>query len=124
MKSRILKYLFVYLTPLVVWFSLWKGDLWSYTAVTVLFGILPFIELFTKGSTANLTAYEEELIKNDRKYDWLLYSLVPIQYGLLIYFFTKVDGESLIIFEKVGMTLALGMTCGILGINAAHELGH
>jgi alkane 1-monooxygenase len=124
MKLRALKYLFVYLTPAVVFFSIWKGGYWSNTAVIFLFGVLPFLELFTKGSTNNLTDFEEEVVKNDAIYDWLLYSLVPIQYFLLIYFLINISSAQDTFFIQFGKALALGMACGVLGINAAHELGH
>ena len=124
MKLRALKYLLVYLTPLVVWFSLSAQDHWTYAAVVLIFGILPFFELFTDGSKENLTAAEEEMAKQDRFYDYLIYSLVPIQYGLLVYFLFQVGNPALTVSTKIGMMFAFGMACGILGINAAHELGH
>lgn len=124
MKFHTLKYLLVYLTPLVVLFSIWSANIWSYSAVLFLFGILPFLELFTKGSTRNLSAAEEEMAQKDITYDLLLYSLVPIQYALLVYFLYQIGQEGLPLYAKVGMTTAFGMACGILGINAAHELGH
>jgi alkane 1-monooxygenase len=124
MKFNILKYWLVYVTPAIVGFSIWSANYWSYSAVVLLFGILPFFELFTKGSTENLSEAEEEIAKKDFHYDLLLYSLVPIQYALLAYFLYKIGDNSLSNTSKIGMTLALGMSCGILGINAAHELGH
>lgn len=124
MHFKILKYTLVYLTPAVVGFSIWSANLWSYSAVILLFGILPFFELFTKGSTQNLSEAEEEVAKKDFRYDLLIYSLVPIQYALLVYFLFKIGDNSLSDVTKFGMTLALGMSCGVLGINAAHELGH
>lgn len=124
MKFKFVKYFLIYLTPAVVGFSIWSADLWSYSAVILLFGILPFFELFTKGSTENLSEVEEEIAKKDFRYDLLLYSLVPIQYALLMYFLFKIGDNSLSDVTKFGMTLALGMSCGVLGINAAHELGH
>ena len=124
MKFHTLKYFLVYLTPLVVVFSIWSANQWSYSAVFFLFGILPFLELFTKGSTRNLSAAEEEMAQKDITYDLLLYSLVPIQYALLVYFLYQIGQEGLPLYAKVGMTTAFGMACGILGINAAHELGH
>lgn len=124
MKFHTLKYFLVYLTPLVVVFSIWSANYWSYSAVFFLFGILPFLELFTKGSTRNLSAAEEEMAQKDITYDLLLYSLVPIQYALLVYFLYQIGQEGLPMYAKVGMTTAFGMACGILGINAAHELGH
>ncbi|MCS7073928.1 MAG: alkane 1-monooxygenase, partial [Bacteroidia bacterium] len=124
MRFRSLKYLFVYLTPLVVWFSLAADDHWSFFAVLFVFVVLPILELFTKGSTENLTPEEEEMAKNDPFYDYLLYSLVPIQYVLLLYYLVRISNPELNELTRVGMMFAFGMACGILGINAAHELGH
>ena len=119
-----LTYLFVYLTPAVVAYSLMASGWQTFISVLVLFGILPFIELFTKGSTTNVAEAEEGVRKSDRFYDWLLYSLVPIQYLLLLVFLLRLQDGGLSTTELVGLTLSYGMACGILGINAAHELGH
>jgi alkane 1-monooxygenase len=124
MSFRRSKYLMVYLTPLVVGLSLFSTGLWTFLAVVTLFGILPLLELFTNGSTENLSAAEEEIAKQDRFYDGLLYSLVPVQYLLLALFLYRVTYEPLTDLELTGLTLSMGMSCGVLGINAAHELGH
>jgi alkane 1-monooxygenase len=86
--------------------------------------IIPFLELFTKGSQVNLNKIQEEIAKEDRLYDWLLYGLIPCQYIILIYFLFQVSNENLPFYFKLGAITAFGMSCGILGINAAHELGH
>jgi len=124
MKLRSLKFSLAYITPVIVLVSLYSGNYWSYSAVVVLFVIIPFIELFTKGSTNNLDKIEEEIAKEDKVYDWLLYGLVPWQYIILIYFLVQISDTSLPLYFKIGATTAFGMSCGILGINAAHELGH
>lgn len=118
------KYALVYISPLIVAFSIWSADIWSFSTLVFMFGIIPFMELFTKGSTQNLTAWEEELAKENRVYDWLLYGLVPTQYAILFYFLYKIGDPTLPLYAQIGMTTAFGMSCGILGINAAHELGH
>jgi alkane 1-monooxygenase len=119
-----MKFSLAYLTPLIVLFSLYTENIGAYTAVFVLFVMIPLIELFTKGSTNNLSKIEEELAKENEVYDWMLYGLVPLQYLILIYFLVQVSNESLSLSYKIGATTAYGMACGILGINAAHELGH
>jgi alkane 1-monooxygenase len=119
-----MKFSLAYLTPLIVLFSLYTENIGAYTAVFVLFVMIPLIELFTKGSTDNLSKIEEELAKENKVYDWMLYGLVPFQYLILIYFLVQVSNESLSLSYKIGATTAYGMACGILGINAAHELGH
>lgn len=118
------KFSLAYITPLIVLFSLYTENIGSYTAVFVLFVMIPLIELFTKGSNSNLSKIEEELEKENKVYDWLLYGLVPFQYLILVYFLIQVSNESLPLSYKIGATTAYGMACGILGINAAHELGH
>lgn len=119
-----MRFSLAYITPLIVLFSLYTENNGAYTAVFVLFVIIPVIELFTKGSTANLSKVEEELEKENKVYDWMLYGLVPLQYLILIYFLVQVSNESLTLSYKIGAITAYGMACGILGINAAHELGH
>lgn len=124
MYFRRLKYFLVFLTPVVVAASLAAHHWYTFIAPIFLFGLLPFFELFTKGSTANLSAVEEEMAKKDVIYDYLLYALVPIQYVLLAFFLVRLSNVALTTLETIGMILSMGMACGILGINAAHELGH
>jgi alkane 1-monooxygenase len=124
MNKRSLKYGSVYITPLVVLLSLASQNYFSYFALIFLFGFIPLVELFTKGSRKNLSALEEELVKKDKTYDLLLYGLVPVQYFLLLVFLYFVSNPALSSSIKIGMSTAMGMACGVLGINAAHELGH
>jgi len=124
MRPSALKYALVYLIPLVVGVSLASQDLWSFGAVAFVFGLLPTIELFLKPDPRNLDAAQESVAKQDRLYDLILYSLVPIQWGLLLFFLVQVSAAELSWEVKLGLTSAFGMACGVLGINAAHELGH
>ncbi len=119
-----LKYTAVYTTPLVVFFSLYVGGHYSYFALIFLFGLIPVLELFTRASKKNLSPDEEVMVKKSRVYDTILYSLVPIQYGLMVYFLFTLQREGLGLLEMFGLITAFGMSCGVLGINAAHELGH
>lgn len=123
MKDKYLKYLAAYSLPAVVLFSLFAGGWWSYSAIFYLFILIPFFELFTRGATHNMSALEEELAKEDRVYDYLLYGLVPVQFALLGYFLFRVSTPDMLLFEKIGMISAFGMACG-QAINNAHELGH
>ncbi len=124
MRARSLKYFLVYLTPLIVLFSLNCEEYYTFLAIVFVFVFIPFVELFTKASTTNLDKIEEEIAKADRFYDWLLYGLVPLQYIILAFFLQRVSNYDLSTLTKIGITTAFGISCGILGINAAHELGH
>lgn len=124
MQLRALKYAFVFVAPVVVIISLLFAGIWSYFALIFTFLMIPACELLMKSSTANMSEAEEEIAKNDKLYDFLLYALVPLQYGILVFFLTKISNPGLELFEIIGMILAFGISCGVLGINAAHELGH
>lgn len=118
-----LKYTFIYIAPVMIFLSLYLGGYASFLAVVFIFGFIPIVELLLNGTTQNMDKIEEEMAKQDRFYDYLLYSLVPLQFALLGYFLFRVYDPTLAIYEKVGMTIAFGLS-GILSINGAHELGH
>lgn len=124
MYLRSLKYVLVYVIPLIVLLSLFSENYWSYSAVIFVFLVVPFIELFNCGTSKNLSEAEEKIAINDKTYDWLLYGLVPLQFTILLYFLYQISDQSLPIYYKIGATAAYGMACGIIGINTAHELGH
>src|SRR5882762_10479737 len=86
--------------------------------------LLPLVELFIKPDSKNLDAAEEELVKKDGLYDWLLYIIVPIQFAMLFYFFVSVGTGGLLWWEIAGRIWTMGLLCGSFGINVAHELGH
>lgn len=119
-----LKYLFVFLTPLTVYLSFQMAGYWSFFAIVFNFGLLPFIELFTKGSTENLTKDQEDSLLKDKFFDGLLWLMVPLQYALGLIFLYHIGNSTADLVYKIGITTAYGFSCGVLGINAAHELGH
>lgn len=123
MKLKYLKYLSAYLIPIIALLSIYWGGYYSYSAVILLFVVLPTIELFTNGDTSNLSEVEEEIAGADRFYDYLLYFLVPFQFMILAYFLYRVGDPTLAWHETIGMITAYGIACG-LSINNAHELGH
>lgn len=67
---------------------------------------------------------EEEMAKNDRLFDYLLYLQVPVQYLFMIIFLFAITEPELTLFEYCGRILTFGIACVSLGINVGHELGH
>ena len=124
MNSRHLKYLFIYINPAIIFLSLYLGGIWSYLAVVYVFALIPFVELFLSGTSANMDKQEEEIAKKDPLYDFMLYTAIPMQFGLMGYFLYRVSSPSLELWEKLGMMASFGIACGALSINGAHELGH
>jgi alkane 1-monooxygenase len=124
MRFSSLKYLAALVVPAVVLFSLITTGWGTFFAVFFLFGFIPAIEFFFTGTEENNTELQESIILEDKTYDFILWSFVPIQIVLLVYFLLRVSDPSVLMYEKIGMMFSFGLSCAVLGINAAHELGH
>lgn len=118
-----LKYLTIFLLPLTVILSFTQSGYLTYTPIVIFFGIIPLLELLLPKDASNLEGKERELAEHDPFYSWLIYSLVPLQYGFLIWFLFVIT-ETNSTLEIVGRVSAMGIMCGVIGINVGHELGH
>lgn len=121
---RAFKYASVFMSIAVILLSLILGGYWVFIGPLYVFGLIPLIELFFSGTTENMSKAEEEIAKKERLYDVLVWSLVPLQYAIMFFFLNRLSDNSLRWWETAGMISAFGISCGVLGINAAHELGH
>lgn len=149
--KRIIKYQGVFVIPVLALISFLGHGFWSYTLPFLTFVFVPIVELFSEQSEENLTKEEEELALEDKYYDWLLWLMVPLQYivifiglylvihpaGFFTEFFLASEPDSLFSgkiwlnsgigwtrTELIGKVIAMGICCGVVGINLGHELGH
>ena len=83
--KRVIKYFAGYTIPLATGLSIYFGGIWSFITPVYAFILLPFLELLISANNKNLSDVEEELVKKDKVYDWILYLHVPIQYAMLYY---------------------------------------
>lgn len=124
MNLRSIKYFSGLLGIIAVWISLISSGLLAWTAPIYFFVLIPIIEVLIPYSEANMDAAEEELEKKDIWYDIALYMIVPLHLALLVYFLFTISDPNLSTSEYVAKILTMGFSCGINGINVAHELGH
>ena len=119
---------FKYLSPLIVYVLAWlafTGKGWlTWSPMLYAWILLPLTELLIQPDEKNLSAAEEELVKRDRVYDYLLYIIVVIQFIVLYKFLTSMQNHELLWWEIAGRICSMGLLCGSFGINVAHELGH
>lgn len=121
---RPLKYISVLILPAIIYLGLMKGGAWTFSGLIFAFVIIPILELFLPASAENLDKVEEAMVKNDRIYDYMVYAIVPIQYILVFLTMYIISTNTLMWYEYVGYISALGLACGVFGINVGHELGH
>ena len=121
---RAIKYLFVFSLPIISFFSWQGGGWWSFLTLFYTFGFIPLLELIIKPDHSNLPGITEEVVRDDSLYDWMLYLVLPVQYFLLFNFLRLISHEERMSLEIVGYITTMGILCGVMGINVAHELGH
>ena len=117
-------YLLGLFVPLLALATLFLGGAWTFVTPLFVFGVLPLIELVLPEQTRNLTPEEEKAVSGRRYYDAVLYSTVPLHLTIMASFIYLVTTGALAGWSLFGGVLTAGMSCGVLGINAAHELGH
>lgn len=119
-----MKYLSGYLISASVILSLLFPEYLAFFAVIFAFAIIPLTEFLLPQSHKNLSDEAEQTLLSNRVYDAMLYLSVPIQWGTIVLFCWLVSANDYSTLQLVGMTLAAGISSGVIGINIAHELGH
>ncbi len=118
------KYMLIYLLPILVWSSFHAEGLLTFLPVIFVFLLIPLLELLLRPDHSNMDAVQAEKEKKNSVYDWILYLSVPVQLGMLVYFFKVIGNTGMGTVEYYGRISAMGMLCGVMGINIGHELGH
>jgi alkane 1-monooxygenase len=123
-QTRALRYTPAYLIPMSVVFGATLGGLWAWCTPVFVFVIIPILEMMAGSNSRNLPAEEEERIKRQPLFSWILWSYIPIQVGLTLYVLWSLSTLELATYEQLGLVLSLGISNGGIGITVAHELVH
>jgi alkane 1-monooxygenase len=121
MNAGKLKYMTIFLLPLTVGLGFYLKGWCTFLPLATFFGFVPILELLLKVDDSNLEGHVKDVAEHDPYYSWLLYSMLPLQFGYLFWFLSE-DFQSTA--EHTGAIISMGMMCGIVGINVGHELGH
>lgn len=124
MNFRALKYLLPFLLYVGALFSFHSTGIRVWFPLLFAWVLLPVAELFIRPDFQNLEAAEEEMAKEDKIYDYILYLIVPLQFTALYFFLANIRNPSLQGYDLVGRIWVMGLLCGVFGINVGHELGH
>ena len=124
MSSR-RKYLLAFTVPATAWVALLGHGAWTFLPLVVYFALVPALELALPPARGNLDAAGRARVEADgRWYDALLYAVAPVQLATLALFLVQVREPGISALEVAGRVSAMGICCGVLGVNAGHELGH
>ncbi|PWJ36149.1 alkane 1-monooxygenase [Sediminitomix flava] len=120
---RPLRYSIIFSLPLAVFLAFYLKGLWTFFPLVYSFGIIPFLELFIPPSTGNKSDEEYKSLLSNKSYDLVLYMAAFVHIGFLFYFLWIIQSP-MQTWELIGCIISMGILCGTMGINLAHELGH
>ena len=101
-----------------------KTGVFTWLPLVYTFICIPVLEIMVKPASNNLSAIEEDIQKVNPVYDYILYAVVVFQFVALWLFLKSMVVADLSLSDTTGRVIAMGLLCGIFGINVAHELGH
>jgi alkane 1-monooxygenase len=110
--------------PALAVLGFFLGGFWTFGALIFSFVIIPLLEWIIGEGREDDTEYFQSRSKRKVFFILITWLTVPVQYTVLILFFYV---QSKLQFNKLefwGNITAMGMMCGVFGINVAHELGH
>jgi alkane 1-monooxygenase len=120
---RPLRYIMAYSLPVTVAISFSSQGWLCFLPLLYGFGIIPLLDQLVGPNQGNLNSKESELAKGAVGFDVIIYLALPVQLLMLVWFLMVVQ-QPMPTTDLVGKITAMGMLCGVLGINVAHELGH
>lgn len=124
MKTAAIKYLWSYIIPATLVLVLYMRGWFSFSGVLVAFFAIPILEAILQGTEKNMSETEESGALKNKIYDLILYSNLPILWGMIAWYFYVVANITLQNYEFWGISISMGIFLGAMGINVAHELGH
>ena len=119
-----LVYLIAYIPGVVALCTLTVGGLWTWSVPILIFGCVPLIELFWKGSGKNPSTEEEQHLKSNIVFNTLLYGIVPLHCSVVGMFLFGLSLGWYSGLSSLGAIATTGIACGMYGLNVGHELGH
>ncbi|CAM1351080.1 alkane 1-monooxygenase [Tenacibaculum crassostreae] len=121
---KALKYLSILILPVIVYISFTTSGWLTILPIITFFGFVPLLELFFNPDKDNFDKDQEETEKANKLYTYILYATLPIQLYFLGWFLAMFQTIELTTLEYIGRISAMGLMCGVIGINVGHELGH
>ncbi|CAL2095015.1 alkane 1-monooxygenase [Tenacibaculum sp. 190524A02b] len=121
---KALKYVSILILPITVCVSFTHLGWLTFLPLVTFFGFVPLFEFLFKPDKRNFSKEEEIKEKENKLYSYILYSTVPIQLFFLIWFLFLMQNTEIFSINTLGKIFAMGLMCGVIGINVGHELGH
>lgn len=114
----------VYLVPFSVIIGYLFGGFFTFLTPFFVFIIVPLLDLVFGSTYDNPDPNQEEKLEKRKSFRILTWLSMPVSLGLVIWGAYIVSLGVLSFIEFLGFTISVGISSGVLGINASHEMQH
>ena len=121
--KRFVPYFTSFILFALAWIAFQKSGWWCWIPLLFSFGFIPLAEMLLKPDPNNDDPQEEATLKNNRVFDFILYTATLFHFLLLVFFLSGISKWNNPL-DLAGRIISMGILCGVFGINLAHELGH
>lgn len=118
------RYLLAYTIPLLVFWSMNQGGLYTWLPVFYVFLAIPIADYLVGRDTGNLHDDAESRAKNSFLYTLILWLFIPVQFALIFWLGHLFISGHLEGLAVAGAVLSIALSNGGIGITIAHELIH
>ncbi len=121
--SKALPFCLAYTYPFLVLLTGQGG--WAMLAIPLFtFSFVPILDIVSGIDPFNPSAENEQKLRDDLCFRFITWFWVPVELSLIAYGMWWILQPGRTVLEIVGMTIAVGITNGVIGITFAHELMH
>lgn len=117
------KYLWYLLIPASLMMAFGGTGIIAFLPLIIAFVLVPLLDIYLPASTSNLSEEEENNIINNKIYNIVLYSFIPVFYLIYSVFIITLSHSEQTLSDLIAHVTGMGVLMG-LGINVSHELGH
>ncbi|TXT62613.1 MAG: Alkane 1-monooxygenase [Promethearchaeota archaeon] len=114
----------VYLVPFSVVFGYLLGGYFMLLTPFFVFVVVPLLDLVVGYDYKNPDPSQEKQLEQKKSFHILTWISMPISLGLVLWGSYVISTESFSPLEFLAFTLSVGISSGVLGINASHEMQH
>lgn len=118
-----IKYIAAFILPVLTIFSFLQGGWFYWLPIVYAFILVPIFDALIPLNEDNLTKSQEIKVKKEWWFTFLLLMILPV-HCYVLYLFLQIEFSLLDGFQLIGAIFSAGLSCGVLGINVGHELGH
>jgi alkane 1-monooxygenase len=117
-------YAIVLIVPASVLIGHGSGGAWHWLTPLIVFGIIPVLDHLIGVDTRNPFPDKPTEAPGLNVCQAITWLCAPVQIGLVVWGAEVISGGTTGWIESIGLTVSVGISSGILGINASHELQH